>query len=227
MRAAMAGGFAPPGSAPPWLKGVVGLFFNEGLFFRAVPAVSSPPRSGPLSGTRVCPKGGEGAPVDTIAPDATRPQRIWAATGGRIVVSDDLGSGWHSVGRPLPEARTRVRGIAASADATTLVVSSDRGIYRSEDGGETWAPKEDNLPTHIEAGPLARDPNDAGVIYAVFSLMPYSEVCRMANEGGNLLARTDPINLTGGLSFCVLVLIGGGLAARHLSRRRAAAHSPR
>jgi photosystem II stability/assembly factor-like uncharacterized protein len=171
--------------------------------------------------------GGAGTPVDTIATDATRPQRIWAAAGGRIVVSDDLGSGWHSVGRSLPEAISRVRGIAASTDAATLVISSDRGIYRSEDGGETWVPKEDNLPIHIEAGPLARDPNDAGVIYAVFSLMPYAEVWRMAIEGGNLLTRIDPISLAGGLSFCVLVLIGGGLAARQLSRRRAAARSPR
>jgi photosystem II stability/assembly factor-like uncharacterized protein len=166
---------------------------------------------------------GAGTPVDTIATDATRPQRIWSAAGGRIVVSDDLGSVWHSVGRSLPEARARVRGIVASADATTLVVSSDRGIYRSEDGGDTWAPKEDNLPTHIEAGPLARDPNDAGVIYTVFSLMPYAEVWRMAIEGGNPLARIEPIGLAGGLSFWVLLLIGGGLAARHLSGRRAAA----
>ena len=171
--------------------------------------------------------GGAAAPVDMIAADATRPQRIWAAAGGRIVVSDALGSGWHPVGRSLPEPRARVRGIAASADAATLVVSSDRGIYRSVDGGERWAPKEDNLPIHLEAGPLARDPNDADVIYTVFSLMPYAEVWRMAIEGGNLLARIEPISLAGGLSFCVLVLIGGGLAARHLLRRRAAAYSPR
>jgi photosystem II stability/assembly factor-like uncharacterized protein len=146
--------------------------------------------------------------------------------GGRTWRDAGLGSSWHSAGRSLPEARVRVRGIAASADARTLVVSSDRGLYRSENGGETWAPKEDNLPTHIEAGPLARDPNDAGVVYAVFSLMPYAEVWRMAIEGGNLLARIEPLSLAGGLSFCVLVLIGGGLAARHLSRRRAV-HSPR
>ena len=171
--------------------------------------------------------GGADAPVGTIASDATRRQRIWASAGDRIVLSDDLGSTWRSVGRRLPEARARVRGIAASADARTLVVSSDRGLYRSEDGGETWAPKEDNLPNHIEAGPLARDPNDAGVVYAVFSLMPYAEVWRMAIEGDNLLARIEPISLAGGLSFCVLLLIGGGLAARHLSRRRAAADSPR
>jgi photosystem II stability/assembly factor-like uncharacterized protein len=171
--------------------------------------------------------GDAAVPVDTIATDASRPQRIWAAVGSRVVVSDDLGSGWHSVGRLLPEARAKVRGIAASADATTLVVSSDRGIYSSSDGGETWVPKEDNLPIHIEAGPLARDPNDAGVVYAVFSLMPYAEVWRMALEGGNVPARTEPMSLIGGFSFCVLVLIGGGLAALHLSRRRADAHSPR
>jgi photosystem II stability/assembly factor-like uncharacterized protein len=167
------------------------------------------------------------APVDTIATDAARPRRIWAASGSRIVFSDDLGAGWHAVGRSLPEARVKVRGIVASADATTLVVSSDHGIYRSENGGETWALKEDNLPIHIEAGPLARDPSDAGIIYAVFSLMPYAEAWRVAIEGGNLLARVEPISLVGGLSFCVLVLIGGGLAARYLSRRRAATYSPR
>jgi photosystem II stability/assembly factor-like uncharacterized protein len=171
--------------------------------------------------------GGAGETVDAIAADANRPQRIWAAADGRIVVSDDLGSGWRSVGRSLPEAGARVRGIAASADARTLLISSDRGIYRSEDGGETWAPKEDNLPVHIEAGPLARDPNDAAVVYAVFSLMPYAEVWRMAVEGSNLLARVDPISLAGGISFFALVLIGGGLAALHLSRRRADAHPPR
>jgi photosystem II stability/assembly factor-like uncharacterized protein len=169
--------------------------------------------------------GGAGTPVDTIATDAMRQQRLWAAAGGEVVSSDDLGSSWQPVGRPLPEARARVRGITASADATTLVVSSDRGLYRSEDGGLTWAAKEDNLPTHIEAGPLARDPSDAGIVYAVFSLMPYTEVWRMAGQGDTLLARIDPISLAGGLSFCVLVLVGGGLAALHLSRRRAAPSS--
>ncbi|WP_198026673.1 hypothetical protein [Bradyrhizobium sp. ARR65] len=171
--------------------------------------------------------GDAAAPVDTITADASQPRRIWAAAGSRIVVSDDLGSVWYSVGRSLPEARAKVRGIAASVDATILVVSSDRGIYRSSDGGETWVQKEDNLPIHIEAGPLARDPNDAGVVYAVFSLMPYAEVWRMALEGGNLLARVEPISLAGGVSLWVLLLIAGGLAALHLSRRRAAARSPR
>ena len=83
-------------------------------------------------------------------------------------------------------------------------------------------------PGGCEGRPSALDdPRDPRLIYAVYSLMPYSEVWRAANEGGNLLARIDPISLAGGLSFCVLVLIGGGLAVRHLARRRAVAHSPR
>jgi photosystem II stability/assembly factor-like uncharacterized protein len=171
--------------------------------------------------------GNTGGPIDTLAADAFLPQRIWAATAHQIVVSDDLGSVWRSAGRSLPDAGMRVRGIATSADTMTVVVTSDRGIYRSEDSGETWTLKEDNLPAHIEAGPLARDPNDSDLVYAVFSLMPYAEVWRMAIEGGNMLARIDPISLAGGLSFCALVLIGGGLAVRRLARRRAAMHPHR
>lgn len=171
--------------------------------------------------------GSTGGRVDTLAADAFLPQRIWAASAHRIVVSDDFGSAWRSAGRLLPDGGMRVRGIATSADTMILVVTSDRGIYRSEDSGETWTLKEDNLPAHIEAGPLARDPNDPDLIYAVFSLMPYAEVWRMAIEGGNMLARIDPIGLAGGLSFCALVLIGGGFAVRRLARWRAAAHSQR
>jgi hypothetical protein len=134
--------------------------------------------------------------------------------------SDDSGATWRAVGRPLPEAGT-VRGIAANAEATTLTATTDRGTNHSADGGETWVAREDNLPTHIEAGPLARDPGDPRVIYAVYSLTPYGEVWRMAVESGNLLARIEPISLAGGVSFCLLILIGSGFAARHLARRRA------
>ena len=47
--------------------------------------------------------------------------------------------------------------------------------------------------------------------------MPYAEVWRVAVEGGNLLARIDPISLAGGLSLCVLVLIGGVFVAEAAS----------
>ena len=171
--------------------------------------------------------GDEGAPVDTVASDPAVPGRVWAASADRVLLTDDLGASWRQVGRSLPEAGTKVRGIAASDNAMTVVVTTDRGTYRSEDGGESWLLKQDNLPAHLEAGPLARDPSDPEVIYAVYSLMPYSEVWRSANEGTNVLARLDPMSLAGGVSFFLLILIVGGVVARQLARRRTVVRSPR
>jgi photosystem II stability/assembly factor-like uncharacterized protein len=166
--------------------------------------------------------GGSEAAVDTVAPDAYARDRIWAASADRLHVSADLGATWAAVGAPLPEPGTKVRGIAADEAATTLVVTTQRGTYRSENGGRTWVLKEGNLPVHLEAGPLARDPRDPRLIYAVYSLMPYSEVWRVANEGGNLLARIDPVSLAGGISFCLLLLLGGGFIAVRLASWRTA-----
>ena len=166
--------------------------------------------------------GQESEPVDIVAADPHVARRIWAAQAGRIHVSDDLGEAWRSLGRPLPEPSTLVRGIAANGEATTLLVSTNRGLYRSETGGETWALKEDNLPIHLEAGPLARDPGEAGLIYAVYSLMPYAEVWRLANEGGSLIKRLDPISLVGGVALWLLILLAGAWLAQRLAHGRAA-----
>jgi photosystem II stability/assembly factor-like uncharacterized protein len=163
------------------------------------------------------------APVDTVAIDPAVPDRIWAATADRLHISDDLGVSWRAVGTPLPGPGTNIRGIAADPTATVLVVTTHRGMYRSEDGGETWALKEGNLPVHIEAGPLIRTPGEPRTLYAVFSLVPYPELWRIAVEGGNLLARTDPVSLAAGLAFVILLLILGGLLVGMLNRRRASA----
>jgi photosystem II stability/assembly factor-like uncharacterized protein len=165
-------------------------------------------------------------PIDTVALDPASPQRVWAAGADLVYVSDDLGATWRAVGRPLPEPGTRVRGIAADPAAMTLVVTSHRGMYRSEDGGQSWTFKESNLPVHLESGPLVRDPNDTRTLYAVYSLMPFAEVWRTALEGGNLLARVDPVSLAGGVAFLLLLMIGGGLLARRLAGPRAARSMP-
>jgi hypothetical protein len=94
-------------------------------------------------------------------------------------------------------------------------------MYRSIDSGATWALKEGNLPIHLEAGPLVRDPRDPGTLYAVYSLMPYAEVWRAALEGSNLLARADPVSLAGATAFLLLLVIAGGLLVRWLARQRA------
>jgi hypothetical protein len=103
-----------------------------------------------------------------------------------------------------------------------LVVTTHRGAYRSADGGAHWTLEEGNLPVHLEAGPLARDPADPRTLYAVYSLIPYPEVWRSALDGSNLLARADRMSLLGGLAFLALLLLGGGGLIAWLARRRGA-----
>ena len=58
------------------------------------------------------------------------------------------------------------------------------------------------------------------MLYAVYSLLPYGEVWRTAIEGGNLLARLDPISIAGGVAFILLLLGGGIFLALRLARLR-------
>jgi photosystem II stability/assembly factor-like uncharacterized protein len=162
------------------------------------------------------------AALDTLAIDPYASTRIWAAAADRIYRSDDLGRTWQAVGTALPEPHTMVRGIAANAAGTTIVLTTHRGMYRSADAGAIWRFKEDNLPIHIEAGPLTREPGDPRVLLAVYSYMPYPEVWRSAIEGGNLLARLDPLAIAGGISFLFLLFISGAWLALWLAHMRAA-----
>jgi photosystem II stability/assembly factor-like uncharacterized protein len=150
------------------------------------------------------------ARAEMVSFDPYSPTRAWAAAADRLYRSDDLGLTWRAFGSLLPEPQTSVRGIAADENATAIVVTTHRGMYRSEDGAQTWALKEGNLPIHLESGPLTRDPSDARVLYAVYSLLPYGEVWRTAIEGGNLLAHLDPVSIAGGVAF-ILLLLGGGI----------------
>lgn len=159
-------------------------------------------------------------PVEIVVADPTTKNRIWVAGANRLHVSSDGGQHWQPVGNRLPEARTVVRGIAADSQATTLVVTTHRGTYRSTDGGMNWALEEDTLPVHLEAGSLTRDPRDPGILYVVYSLIPYPEVWRSALGGGNLLTRADPLSLIGGLAFLGLLLLGGIILIVWLSRWR-------
>ena len=164
-----------------------------------------------------------------VSLDPYSPTRAWAAAADRLYRSDDLGLTWRAFGGLLPEPQTSVRGIAADENATAIVVTTHRGMYRSEDGAQTWALKEGNLPIHLESGPLTRDPSDARVLYAVYSLLPYGEVWRTAIEGGNLLAHLDPVSIAGGVAF-ILLLLGGGIFLVRLARaaaRGGPAHPPR
>src|SRR2546427_243734 len=143
--------------------------------------------------------------VDALAPDGNDSARLLAA-----------GASWRPVGVPLPEANASVRGIAASGEV--IVLATDRGLYRTADGGARWQIVGDNLPAHLEAGPLVRDPVDPATLYAGFALTPYPELWRRGAEGGTTLGRVDLTSLVGGVIFLTLIALGAAAAIRRLRR---------
>lgn len=146
--------------------------------------------------------------------------RLWAAAADQLFSADPASGAWSPVGNPLPEGKTSVRGIAIADGGRTVILTTHRGVLRSTDGGLNWMLVEGNLPVHLEAGPLVRDPHDSNTLYAGFSLAPYPEMLRRARTGANLLAQLDPVSLAGGLAFLVLLAALAGFSVRRLMRAR-------
>ncbi|MFO1321847.1 MAG: hypothetical protein U1F52_19760 [Burkholderiales bacterium] len=161
-----------------------------------------------------------GTAVDAIAADADG-KRLWVAAADRFHVSDGEALRWQPVGQALPQAQTTVRALVASPDGRILIAATHRGVLRSTDHGVQWQQTEGALPVHLESGMLQRDVHDAQTLYCGFSLSPYADVWRRAAEGNNLLSRIDPINLAGGAAFLILLVGGGIVGARALSRSSA------
>lgn len=158
--------------------------------------------------------------IETIFADAAVPRVVWAAGADQVFRSDDVGLTWRAVGRPLTEAGTAIRGLAVDSSGQAMLLATHRGLLRSLDGGNSWSLAEGGtLPVHLESGPLRGDPRAPGTWYAGFSLMPYAELWRRAEEGTNLLSQVDPVSLAGLAAFLVLLVLGGTLLARRLIAR--------
>jgi photosystem II stability/assembly factor-like uncharacterized protein len=146
--------------------------------------------------------------------------KLWVAAADHVFVSEDYGVSWNPLGRPFPERDTSIRGIVVADKGRTIVLATHRGVLRSADSGQAWVLVEGNLPVHLEAGPLVRDPHDANTLYVGFSLAPYTEMWRRARGGANLLAQLDPVSLAGGAALLALLIVLGGFGVRWLIRAR-------
>ncbi len=149
---------------------------------------------------------------------------LWTFVDQQMYVSEDNGANWRAIGNPLPHAGTSVRGIALDGRARDgklkpILLATHRGVLRSSDAALTWTVVEGNLPVHLEAGLLVRDPHDAATLYAGFSLTPYTEL-RARASGANLLARLDPVSLAGGAAFLALLAMAAIGSVRRLVRAR-------
>jgi photosystem II stability/assembly factor-like uncharacterized protein len=154
------------------------------------------------------------ADAEALAEDMRQPARLWVAGSDRLFRSDDAGASWRKVGAPFPEPNTAVHGITASEEE--IVLATDRGLYRSVDGAASWTPIIDNLPAHLEAGPLVRDPIDPATLYAGFSLIPYVELWRRAAEGESALARVSITSLTASAVLLILLSLAAFAMLRWL-----------
>jgi photosystem II stability/assembly factor-like uncharacterized protein len=153
--------------------------------------------------------------AEAVTLEGSDPTRVWALVSGQLVRGDDRGERWQPVGRPLPERNTVVRGIAVLGPV--ILLATDRGVYRSPDGGEHWESSSDNLPAHLEAGPLVRDSLSPSTIYVGFAFTPYAELWRRAAEGGTAFGRLSMTNLAGGGAFLALLILGAVAALRRLA----------
>ena len=155
--------------------------------------------------------------VDALSADPREVRRLWATAGDQMFRSDDGAASWRPWGRPVPDAPTVVRGIALSVSGRDAVLTTDRGLFRSAEG-KRWEIPSDNLPAHLEAWPLVRDPTDPATLYAGFALIPYPELWRLAAEQTSALARVTPMGWAGSVAFLLLVGLGGAAALRALRR---------
>jgi hypothetical protein len=143
----------------------------------------------------------------------------------QVYRSDDRSERLRRWGRDLGEPSGSVRGIAIRDGGAAVVLATDRGLYRTADGGEQWTLLADTVPAHLEAGPLVRDPGDPATLYAGFALIPYTELWRLAVERQSPLGRIGPAGLAGGAAFFVLLALAATAALRALSRHDRA-HRP-
>jgi photosystem II stability/assembly factor-like uncharacterized protein len=162
----------------------------------------------------------EGLPstvIDALGFDRRHPGWMWAVAASQVFQRDDAGARWRPIGRPLSEP-VIARGIAVGGNS--IILTTTRGLYRSMDLGGSWELVSENLPAHLEAGPLVSDPADPATLYAGFSLRPYSELWRPAVDQGPLREPRSVTGLAGAAVVVGLVGLAVGVTLPRLGRRR-------
>ena len=107
--------------------------------------------------------------LDNIVVDSANPKRLliggWSldSIDGGLFVSDDGGRSWTS-NKQLEGHSVRALS-QASSDPKTLVAGAVDGVYRSTDGGATWAKISPQQKEFYEVESVAIDPRDPKIIY--------------------------------------------------------------
>ncbi len=131
-----------------------------------------------------------------FAPD--NPNVLYAAVGqprtykgarGEVWRSDDCGETWRMVVKSGFAKDVNVFDLAIDAsNAARLLVATNKGLFRSEDGGETWVPSNEGLPSHLRTRHLAWSPSSPNVVYVSLRQKggeaPWSAGVYRSDDGG-------------------------------------------
>lgn len=165
-----------------------------------------------------------GSGIEVVGFDPAAPTLLWAVVAGQLYRSDHPGGEWRVVGKPVHETSALARAMAISG--AVIVIATDRGVFRSADGGERWELPKEDLPAHVPARILVSDSHDAATLYAGFALSGYDELQKQG-RGGETASWRSRLGRPGdsGLLFLiavVLVALGAiAAAARRLGKLRA------
>jgi hypothetical protein len=138
---------------------------------------------------------------------------------GRAYRSEDRALRWEPVGAPIPDPQATVRAIEVLND--TMLIITDRGLFRSQDFGVTWTLLDTELPTHSEATLLVRDPHAPATIYAGFSRTGPEQLKQMSSMADQPYAQRDIALLVAAYTLFGLLLLGAGLILRRKTQMRA------
>ncbi len=122
-----------------------------------------------------------------LAPDPTRPSRVYAGTHGGILCSDDRGRTWHFVGM----AGRIVKSLAIHPHRPQVIYAGTKppALFKSEDGGAQW--RELEAFRHIRGRRFWRSPAEPPNFRAYISAIAISP--------------TDPNVVVAGVEFGAVV----------------------
>jgi hypothetical protein len=121
--------------------------------------------------------GGGGMCLHTIVRHPTNPQRLWiAVSAAGVYRSDDGGASWQARNQgisavfmpgPAPEFGQCVHKLSLNpVRPDTLFAQNHWGIFRTDDGGDSWSPIEAGVPSTF-GFPIVSDPHDADTAYVI------------------------------------------------------------
>jgi photosystem II stability/assembly factor-like uncharacterized protein len=105
----------------------------------------------------------------SIAADPTNSQVVYAASGAGICKSTDAGQQFHCVALTFASFQTTLTSLAIDPQQPSTLYASattNGGVFKSADGGQTWASASAGLPSQGFIDSVAVDPFHAGVLYA-------------------------------------------------------------